>query len=270
MFEKIGDHDVRIALGTLHGLEIYAVLDEREADIFESVNLMDLSKAIREKIKGRAEHVEAQKRSLVRFTDDLASDFEISRRSFYDLLAMKSSVLHRRPISHREFMRALLLIPTVRELKEICHDHALKGYSQLNKDELIDFIADSLSDQEIRDFLRTRETAILERETEEAVRILQKQSSERLTDVKIVNKDRNEIEMTFQEREWEIGNFLSLTNETMDQPEFDCDCRIGANQGFCRHFWVAFLTLARHERFNPERWRLTALPENVRSFLNLP
>ena len=77
-----------------------------------------------------------------------------------------------------------------------------------------------------------------------------------------MNPETHEIETNFKGFNWEIKSYLSITKNNIDNPERDCDCRIGSNMGFCNHFWVGFIFSLKEGYFNIKDWSLTVLPKN--------
>ena len=57
---------------------------------------------------------------------------------------------------------------------------------------------------------------------------------------------------------------LSITPKNIGNPDRDCDCRIGANMGFCSHFWIGFIYSLKQKWFNLKDWSLTVLPDDFK------
>jgi hypothetical protein len=55
---------------------------------------------------------------------------------------------------------------------------------------------------------------------------------------------------------------LSIRPDNINDPERDCDCRIGSNMGLCNHFWVGFIFSLKQKYFNLSDWNLTELPKD--------
>ncbi|MFX1504073.1 MAG: hypothetical protein ACFFDH_24145, partial [Promethearchaeota archaeon] len=77
-----------------------------------------------------------------------------------------------------------------------------------------------------------------------------------------INPDNHEIELLFKGFNWEVQSYLSITPQNIQNPERDCDCRIGANMGFCSHFWVGFIYSLKQKWLKQKDWSLTALPHD--------
>ncbi|TXT62191.1 MAG: hypothetical protein BAJALOKI3v1_650006 [Promethearchaeota archaeon] len=168
----------------------------------------------------------------------------------------------------RKYINYLLHSLSVKELKQVCRDFQLSGYSGLKKADLIDFILDSLAEEEYYRFLHERELEIIGNEIETAIGKIQGKERETISDIRIVNPDLNEIEITFKGFNWETVSFLSITEDNISNPDRDCDCRTGANMGFCSHFWVGFIFSLKEGYFSLSDWKLTRLPENFESKIN--
>ncbi|MFX0187657.1 MAG: Rho termination factor N-terminal domain-containing protein [Candidatus Hodarchaeota archaeon] len=152
----------------------------------------------------------------------------------------------------------------VDDLKKICRDFEIKGYSKLKKTELIDFILDSLANEEISELLKQKELEIISSEINLALKKINRENRESISKIEIVNQDNHEIEILFKGFNWEVTSFLSITKENIENPERDCDCRIGSNMGFCNHFWVGFIFSLKEGYFKLSDWTLTLLPDDFK------
>lgn len=167
-----------------------------------------------------------------------------------------------RKIDDKTYLSYLLLSLNVKELKQICKDFQLVGYSKLKKGEIIEFVLDSLSEEEIKELLKQKELDIISKEIDLAIKKINGEDRELIESIRIVNPDNHEIETTFKGFNWEITSFLSIRKNNIDNPERDCDCRIGSNMGFCNHFWVGFIFSLKQGYFNLKDWNLTILPKD--------
>jgi len=111
------------------------------------------------------------------------------------------------------------------------------------------------------------ELKIINSELQKAINILFNRAKERISEIKIVNKVNHEVEATFNGPKWETTNYLSITEDTIKDPDRDCDCRTGSNMGFCPHFWIAFLKSLQLGFFALEDWTLTQLPYHFKKAL---
>ena len=150
----------------------------------------------------------------------------------------------------------------VNDLKQICRDFKIKGFSKLTKAELIEFVLDSLAEEEISEVLNQKEFEIISNGIELALNKIKGLDRESISDIKIVNSKNHEIEILFKGMNWEITSYLSITSENFEDPERDCDCRIGSNAGFCGHFWVGFIFSLKQNWIKLKDWNLTRLPKD--------
>ena len=172
----------------------------------------------------------------------------------------------KRQIDDRTYLNYIMQSLNLDALKQVCRDFELKGYSKLKKLELIDFILDSLSDEELKELLKNKELEIISGEIDLAIKKIKGEERENLVEIKVVNPDdpdEHEIELYFKGWNWENTSFLSITPNNINNPERDCDCRIGSNMGFCSHFWVGFIFSLKQNYFKLEDWTLTILPEDL-------
>ncbi len=167
-----------------------------------------------------------------------------------------------REIDDRNYLNFLLQFLNVDDLKQICRDFEIKGYSKFKKSELIDFILDSLAEEEFKEFLQKKEIDIITDGINLALKKINGENRESVAEIKIVNPEDHEIELLFKGFNWEVQSYLSITPKNIHNPERDCDCRIGSNMGFCSHFWVGFIYSLKQDWFKLKDWSLTILPNN--------
>ncbi|MBA7584492.1 hypothetical protein ES708_26447 [subsurface metagenome] len=160
------------------------------------------------------------------------------------------------------YLNYLLQSLNVNDLKQMCRDFELKGYSKLKKTELVGFILDSLAEEELKELVEQKELEIISNEIQIAIKIINGSYRETISAIKIVNEKNHEIELLFKGFNWEVSSYLSITPENIDDPERDCDCRIGSNNGFCSHFWVGLIFSLKHNYFKLSDWKLTVLPKD--------
>ena len=166
-------------------------------------------------------------------------------------------------IDNKVYLKYLLQSLNVDNLKQICREFNIKGFSKLKKAELVDFILDSLAEEEMVELLKQKEVDIVSDGIKVALqKINGEDARESIRSIKVVNPEEHEIEILFKGMRWEITSFLSITDENIGNPERDCDCRIGSNMGFCNHFWVGFIYSLKQNWFKLEDWSLTQLPED--------
>jgi len=167
-----------------------------------------------------------------------------------------------REIDDRTYLNFLLQSLNVDDLKQICRDFEIKGFSKFKKSELIDFILDSLAEEEFKEFLNQNEIDIISDGINLALKKINGENRESVAEIKIVNPDNHEIELSFKGFNWEVQSYLSITPKNIQNPERDCDCRIGSNMGFCSHFWIGFIYSLKQNWFKLNDWTLTVLPND--------
>lgn len=168
----------------------------------------------------------------------------------------------KRQIDDRTYLNYIMQSLNLDALKQLCRDFELKGYSKLKKVDLIDFILDSLSEEEFKELLKAKELEIISDGIDLAIKKIKGENRESLVEIKVVNPDEHEIELFFKGWNWEVNSFLSIIPKNIKDPERDCDCRIGSNMGFCSHFWVGFILSLKEGFFKLKDWNLTILPED--------
>ncbi|MFX0080706.1 MAG: Rho termination factor N-terminal domain-containing protein [Candidatus Hodarchaeota archaeon] len=168
----------------------------------------------------------------------------------------------KRKLDNKKYLNYLLHSLNVDDLKKICRDFEIKGFSRLKKSELIEFVLDSLSEEELGDLLDQKELEIILDGINLALKKINGEDRESVSEINIVNPENHEIEISFKGFNWEVSSFLSITPKNIDDPDRDCDCRIGSNMGFCSHFWVGFILSLKEGFFNLKDWTLTNLPDD--------
>ncbi|NVM35848.1 MAG: Rho termination factor N-terminal domain-containing protein [Candidatus Lokiarchaeota archaeon] len=167
-----------------------------------------------------------------------------------------------REIDDKTYLKYLLQSLNLDELKQICRDFGIKGYSKFKKSEIIDFILDSFAEEELKDFLEQKEEDIISSEIDLAIKKINGEDRESITNIKVVNDKNHEIELKFKGFNWESDSYLSITPKNINDPERDCDCRVGSNMGFCNHFWIGFIYSLKKNYFKLSDWKTTILPKD--------
>ena len=167
-----------------------------------------------------------------------------------------------RKIDDSTYLKYLLQSLNVDELKGICRSFSIKGFSSKKKVELIEFVLSSLSEEEVKDVIKEKELEIISGEIDLALKKITGQDRESLDAIKIVNEKNHEVELHFKGFNWDVVSYLSIRPDNINDPERDCDCRIGANMGFCNHFWVGFIFSLKQNYFKLSDWDLTVLPKD--------
>ena len=166
----------------------------------------------------------------------------------------------KRQMDNKKYFNYLLQFLNVDDLKQLCRDFEIKGFSKLKKSELVEFILDSLSEEELEDLLNQKELEIISNGINLALKKINGEDRESISEIKIVNPKNHEIEISFKGFNWEVGSYLSITPGNINDPERDCDCRIGSNLGFCGHFWVGVIYSLKKKYFDLKDWTLTLIP----------
>ncbi|TFF89678.1 MAG: hypothetical protein EU548_06895 [Promethearchaeota archaeon] len=245
------------SLGKLYGVNLFVLLHEK--DVKTHIKLKFLPKQIKDEIQEI--RAQSQKITLGTFIDNNTDpEYELSHNEYYEQIAFQDSAVFHRSIDTNTFLKYLFQSLTTDQLKDIFREHDIKGYSKFNKSDLIGYLLLNLSEEEKIDWLRLNELKIINEELQKAVDILFHHSKETLSEIKVTNKTRNEIEARFKGPQWEITNFLSITKDNIADPDRDCDCRTGSQKGFCPHFWIAFLKAFQLGYFQLQEWKVTQLP----------
>lgn len=165
-------------------------------------------------------------------------------------------------IDNKTYLNYLIQFLNVNDLKQICRDFGIKGFSKWKKAELIENILDSLSEEEHKELLEKKELDIISDSINLAIKKIKGEDRENIRAIRIVNEEKHEIEIDFKGFNWDTTSFLSINPQNINDPFRDCDCIIGSNMGFCSHFWIGFIISLKRNYFNLADWNLTVLPED--------
>ncbi len=160
------------------------------------------------------------------------------------------------------YLKYLLLSLNMDELKEICRAFKIKGFSKFGKEDLTNFLIDSLAEEEVAELLKEREMNIISREINRAFNIIRGDERESVQNIKIINPKEHEIEIKFKGFRWTNELYLSIKDTNIFDPERICECRIGSAGGFCPHFWVGFMVSLKKGFFDLKNWTTTKLPKD--------
>ena len=172
-----------------------------------------------------------------------------------------------RKIDDRTYLSYLLQSFNIEKLKNTCKEFEIKGYSKFKKKDLVEYLLDSLSEEEISFFIKEKELYIISEGIQSAIEKIKGTDRESIKDIKIINPNNHEVEFVFKGMNWETKSFLSITTDNMGNPERDCDCRIGSEMGFCGHFWVGFIFSLKRDYLKLSDWNLTILPDNFNKII---
>ena len=167
-----------------------------------------------------------------------------------------------RKIDDRTYLSYLLHSFNMEKLKNTFKEFEIKGYSRFKKKGLVEFLLDSLAEEEISSLIKEKELDLISGGIQSAVELIKGTTRESIKDIKIINPNDHEVELEFKGMNWETTSFLSITTNNIENPERDCDCRIGSEMGFCVHFWVGFIFSLKQDYFKLSDWNLTVLPDN--------
>ncbi|MBD3195903.1 MAG: hypothetical protein GF317_12650, partial [Candidatus Lokiarchaeota archaeon] len=165
----------------------------------------------------------------------------------------------KRKITDKQYLNYMLQSLSVKEIKKICRDYNVRGYSRFNRQGLINFTIQSLAEEEQREKIGELSLQTVAKNIDLAMKIINYNHTESIEHIEIVNSSNNDIEILFKGFNWETKSFLSFNKHNIDDPTRDCDCRIGRNMGFCSHFWVGFIYSLKKGYFNLSDWTLTPL-----------
>jgi len=167
-----------------------------------------------------------------------------------------------RKIEDKTYLNYLLQSLNVDDLKQICRDFNIKGFSKWKKVELVENILSFLSEEEQKELIKEKELEVISNSLDLAIKKIKGIEREKISAIRIANEEEHLVEMDFEGFNWNNSSYLAINPQNIDNPERDCDCRIGANMGFCSHFWVGFILSLKRNYFQLKDWTLTIIPED--------
>lgn len=257
--------EVLTTIGKIDNIEIKTALKNNEKKIH--VNLLDFSSELKKSFREYKQKREGSRDSLERFTNPTSNYFLINNEEYLNILNLRDSILYNRSIDNQIYLKYILQTLRVKNLKELCKEFQIRGYSKLSKQKIISYLCDNLSQEEILTFLKERELGLISSEIAKALLTIHKKSEEKIVKIKIVNPDLNEVEIFFETFRWAGSSFISITDDNITDPERDCICRIGSEGGFCSHFWIGFIYSLKNGFFSLSNWKLTVLPRNFKDII---
>jgi hypothetical protein len=148
-------------------------------------------------------------------------------------------------------------------LKDLCKLYKIKGFSNLNKEEIIDLILKSIPKNNFDSFLKDIEDKSL---TSIITLVPKYFLKENPTKFDILNFDdkNNKLNLHFKGFRWEINTSIHYLNlQKKKEPlafEFDCTCEYAKDGGFCSHFWLGLIWAFQKFSIEASRWNKTELP----------
>jgi len=157
-----------------------------------------------------------------------------------------------------------LLAFTNQYLKDLCKLYKIKGFSTLNKEEIIDLILKSIPKTTFDLFLKDIEEKALITTISLVPKYFLKENPTKL-DTLHFNDKSNILSLEFKGFRWQVNtniNFLNLHEK--DKPlifKYNCTCEYAIDGGFCSHFWLGLIWTFQKFSIRTSRWNKTKLPE---------
>jgi len=160
------------------------------------------------------------------------------------------------------YLKRLFSSATSENLKQICRDYQIKGFSRETKSGLVDLVLISLSEEEHKEIAEEKEEKWIRRGIEKAFDMIDSNLANTFKSFRIVNENACEVEMDFDWYKEPSNAYIKITSKNIDNPEFDCDCPLGSNGGFCGHFWLGFIFSLKKGYFKLSNWKMMKLPKD--------
>ncbi len=170
-----------------------------------------------------------------------------------------------------EQAKIYLLAFTVQDLKGICKKYGIRGFSNLNKDDIINLILKSIPNNIFPSFLKDLEQKSLNSIISLVPKYFKKENPTKLESLQFDDKN-NIIRLIFKGFKWEIYTNIQFLNlEKKTEPlnfKYKCNCVYAKEGGFCSHFWVGMIWGFRKFNINASRWDKFNLPEIFDELIN--
>ena len=95
-------------------------------------------------------------------------------------------------------MKRLFQTANADDLKQICRDHKIKGFSTKKKSGLVELVLSSLSEEELKDVVSEKEEKWISKGIESAFTMINSPMANMFKTFRIVNETAGEIEMDFE------------------------------------------------------------------------
>ncbi len=170
-----------------------------------------------------------------------------------------------------EQAKIYLLAFTIQDLKDICKQNRIKGFSNLSKDDIINLILKSIPNNAFHSFLKDLEQKSLNSIISLVPKYFKKENPTKLESLQFDEKNNN-IMLYFKGFRWEIYTNIEFLNlEKKIEPlrfKFNCTCEYAKDGGFCSHFWIGMIWGFRKFNINASRWDKCNLPEIFNELVN--
>ena len=158
------------------------------------------------------------------------------------------------------YRKRLFQSATLEDLKQICRDYNIKGFSKEKKSGLVELVLVSLSEEELKEVAEENEKKWIKKGIENAFGMIETNLANSFKSFRIDNENTCEVEMDFVWYKEASCAYIKITDKNIDNPEFDCDCPLGSGGGFCGHFWLGFIFSLKKGYFNLSNWKMMKLP----------
>ncbi|MHA1371522.1 MAG: hypothetical protein ACTSRA_17615, partial [Promethearchaeota archaeon] len=137
-------------------------------------------------------------------------------------------------------LEKILLYFTVSDLKRFCKEFGVKGYSRLNKENVINLLVNSISEEEKDKFLKTKGRSKLLEVIRDACRYLQGDAVSRENLMDLSHSDL-EVTAVFTGANWRTEFSGRLDEICAPDFNYSCSCRVANSGGLCIHFWAVII-----------------------------
>jgi len=164
-----------------------------------------------------------------------------------------------------------LLAFTIQDLKDICKQYRIKGFSNLNKEDIINLILKSIPNNTFHSFLKDLEQKSLNSIISIVPKYFKKENPTKLESLQFDDKNKI-IMLNFKGFRWEIYTNIQFLNlEKKNEPlkfTLNCTCEYAKDGGLCNHFWLGMIWGFRKFNINASRWDKCNLPEIFNELVN--
>lgn len=198
------------------------------------------------------------------YGNDLISEPEVKHIS-----TLKKCLFGRkRGMPSRTFLERLISSLTINEMKAFAKRYGLKRYSYLSRRGLITFISNNLNEDQVYELIYSVEERIVRKHLNQALKIIARKSSEKLKSLEIIDEKNLEVEITTMNYKRPKKRRIRVSMEALKTPEMYCDCSVGRNLGFCKHFWLAIMCCMKKGLLNASNLKVINGEKLLKSYLD--
>ena len=142
---------------------------------------------------------------------------------------------------------------TVQSMRNLCEMHNMDGYSNLLKDDLVEYLLESMDERVLSEFCRAQEDIYF---VENMAKAIKWSASRKVVEIE-PESDRSLVDATFTLRRsdgYEVYN-IRFVNQTTEDIATSCECLDASEKGyFCPHQMAVLVRCLSEGIFELDEW----------------